>query len=259
MKKRYLAPSVKKAFDILRIISSSQEGMGLNEIASKLNIPKSTAHGIISVLKDVGALTRDPFTRKYELGLTLFELGRQLYTQMDIREVCRPVMEELMEKVQETVFLGALNGDRRSILVLDVVECEHDFKITSPVGSTLPLFAAAPGKALLSIMDKDEAQEIIEEKGLPKYTKKSITDTDRFIEAIEEVHATGIAADYEEYISGVRAIAIPISGGKKHPATMYVVGFKARLNQEKMDILKKEIIEAGMRINRKIKDKPHIS
>ncbi len=259
MKKRSLAPSVKKAFDILSFISSSQEGMGLNEIASNLNIAKSTAHGIISVLTDVGLLTRDPFTKKYELGLTLFELGRKVYTQMDIRGICRPIMEELMGKVQETVFLGALNGDRRSILVLDVVECEHDFKITSPVGSKLPLFAAAPGKALLSIMDKDEVVEIIKEKGLPKYTEKSITDMDRFIEAIGEVHTKGFAVDYEEYISGVRAVAIPISGGKKHLATIYVVGFKARLSQQKMDILKKEITEAGKRINRRIKDKLHIS
>lgn len=41
MNVRYLAPSVKKAFDILRIISLSREGIGLNEIARALGIRMS--------------------------------------------------------------------------------------------------------------------------------------------------------------------------------------------------------------------------
>ena len=129
MTKKYLAPSVKKAFEILRTISLSREDMGLNEIARTLNIAKSTVHGIISILEEVGAVKRDPFTRRYGLGLTLFELGRQVYSQIDIREIARPVMENLMETVQETVFLSMLSDEHESILVLDVVESRHDLKI----------------------------------------------------------------------------------------------------------------------------------
>jgi len=255
MRKRYLAPSVKKAFDILRFVSSSRDGMGLNEIAKSLNIAKSTVHGIVSILEDIGALTRDPFTRKYELGLTLFELGRKAYTQLDLREIARPVMEELMERVQETVFLGSLNRDHKSILVLDVVECGHDFKITSPVGSTLPLLAAAPGKALLATMDEDKVIEIIKEQGLPKYTEKSITDQEEFIKEIRNTRNNGYAVDYEEYISGVRAVAVSITGEKNQVASIYVVGFKASLSEEKMDILKTEIKDVAKTINQRVKER----
>jgi DNA-binding IclR family transcriptional regulator len=44
MSERYLAPSVKRAFEILKIISSSGDGIGLNEISRRLDIAKSTAH-----------------------------------------------------------------------------------------------------------------------------------------------------------------------------------------------------------------------
>ena len=143
MTKKYLAPSVKKAFDILRVISQSRDDMGLNEIARALNIAKSTVHGITSILEEVGAVVRDSSTRKYGLGLTLFELGSQVYSRIDLREIARPVMENLMEKIQETVFLSTLNGEHESILVLDVVESRHDLKITAPVGTILSIFAAA--------------------------------------------------------------------------------------------------------------------
>jgi DNA-binding IclR family transcriptional regulator len=255
MRERYLAPSVKKAFDILRIVSSSREGIGLTEIARVLGLAKSTVHGIISALEDVGAVKRDPATRRYELGLTLFELGRQIYTQIDLREIARPVMEELMEKVQEAVFLGILNGDRRSIIVLDIVECGHDLKITSPVGSTLPLSSTAPGKALLSIMDDEEIGEIIKEKGLPRHTEKSITDPEQFIEEIRGVRHNGYAVDYEEYMSGVRSVAVPITGERNLSASIYVVGFKTSLNEEKMVILKKRIREAAKTINLRVKER----
>ena len=258
MSEKYLAPSVKKAFDILRIISSSREGIGLNEISRKLAIAKSTVHGIISALEDVGAVRRDPGTRRYELGPTLFELGRHMYIQKDLREVARPVMEAFMEEVQETVFLCTLNGDQRSILVLDTVECRHDLKITSPVGSTLPLFSTAPGKAILAIMDDEEIRKIIKEKGITRYTERSITDPEQLIEEIRGVRHNGYAADYEEYMSGVRAVAARLSGERNLSAAIYVVGFKTSLNKEKMDILSKRVKEAAMTINMRIKELPVI-
>ncbi len=258
MSKKYLAPSVKKAFDILRIITLSGEGIGLNEISRKLGIAKSTVHGIISTLEDVGAVRRDPSTRRYELGPTLFELGRHIYIQNDLREIARPVMDALMEEVQETVFLCTLNGDQKSILVLETVECRHDLKITSPVGSTLPLFSTAPGKAILAIMDDEEIRKIIKEKGITRYTERSITDPEQLIEEIRTVRHNGYAADYEEYMSGVRAVAVSITGVKNLLAAIYVVGFKTGLNEEKMDILKKRIREAGKTIDIRIKERIHM-
>jgi DNA-binding IclR family transcriptional regulator len=258
MSEKYLAPSVKRAFDILKIISTSREGIGLNEISRKLGIAKSTVHGIISALEDVGAVRRDPATRRYEMGLTLFELGRQIYTQNNLREVARPVMETLMQEVQETVFLCTLNGNQRSILVLDTVECGHDLKITSPIGSTLPLFSTAPGKAILAIMDDEEIRRLIKEKGITRYTERSITDPEQLIEEIRSVRDNGYAADYEEYMSGVRAVAAHISGERNLSAAIYVVGFKTSLNKEKMDILSKRVKEAARKINMRIKELPVI-
>jgi IclR family transcriptional regulator, KDG regulon repressor len=245
MNKKYLAPSVKKAFDILKVISLSRGGIRLNEIAKALDIAKSTVHGIISMLEDVGAVRKDTGTRKYELGLTLFELGRKAYAQIDLREVARPVMENLMNKVHETVFLGILSGNNETILVLDAVECSHDMKITSPVGTTLSLFAAAPGKAIMASMSEEVIREIINRKGLPRLTDKSITDPEKFIKEINKVRDNGYAMDFEEYMSGVRAVAAPVKLEEQRFAVIYIVGFKKSLDDNKMDFIKTEIIKAS--------------
>ena len=59
MEKRYIAPSVKKAFEILRVISLSRGGMGVSELARDLKMAKSTVHGITSALEGIGSHHKD--------------------------------------------------------------------------------------------------------------------------------------------------------------------------------------------------------
>ena len=257
MTAKYQAPAVKKAFQILKLIADTNRGLGISELAKVLGISKGTVHGVTSILEELGMISRDTATKKYELGLTLFELGRRAYSQIDLREIARPSIEALMEKIQETVFLGILNGDH--VTILDSVECRHDFKITSPIGAIIPLFAGATGKALLAVMEEDLAKEIIKTKGLPRHTDKSITDPEQFLEEIRMARQRGYATDYEEYITGVRAVAAPIERNKNRLAAIWVVGFKASLDDNKMKVLEKEIKKTTGEINRKFREESELS
>lgn len=251
--KKYKAPAVIKAFQILKLISDSEHGLSISDLAKSLGISKGTIHGIAATLEELGAITRDPSTKRYELGLTLFELGRRAYSHIDLRKIARPVMEKLMEEIQETVFLGTLNRDR--VTILDVVEPRQDYKITAPVGATIGFFVPATGKAFLSSMDESEARKIINSRRVPAYTDKTITDPDLLIKEVREVRKKGYATDDEEYISGVRAIAALINGEEDRKAAVWVVGFKASLNENKMELLKKRIQETVDSIHRKIQDR----
>ena len=117
MSEKYKAPAVIKAFQILKLVSDSERGLSISDLAKRLGISKGTIHGIAAALEELGTIVRDPATKRYELGLTLFELGRRAYSHIDLRRIARPAMEELMEEVQETVFLGTLNRDHVTILL----------------------------------------------------------------------------------------------------------------------------------------------
>jgi IclR family KDG regulon transcriptional repressor len=238
MPEKYQAPSVKKAFQILKLISDTASGLGVSELARSLGMGKSTVHGITSALEEMGTIIRDPSTKRYTLGLTLFELGRSAYSQVDLRALARPVMEELMERAQESVFLGVLNGGH--VTILDMVESRQDLKITSPIGTTIPLPAGATAKVFLGAMEEDKIKEIIRTRGLIRYTEKTITNPERYLEEIRRVRANGYATDYEEYIPGVRAVASPITAKGHRISAIWVVGFRTSLNDHKM----KEIIGA---------------
>ncbi|MCG2775361.1 MAG: IclR family transcriptional regulator [Desulfobacterales bacterium] len=252
--KRYGAPSVKKAFEILGALSSSKEGLGVSEIARGLNMAKSTVHGMTSTLEELGVVMRDPHTKRYRLGLTLFELGRLAYSQIDLKTLARPIMEELMEKTQTSVFLGILNWEH--VTVLDIVESRQDLKITAPIGTAIPLFAGAVGKVFLASMKEEQTKKIVRSKGLTRFTKNTIVDPELYYQELRSVRKKGYAVDDEEYLLGVRAVASPIVGLGQLMSAIWVVGFKASLDEKKMKALINETKKAAEAISRGIQEQP---
>jgi DNA-binding IclR family transcriptional regulator len=250
--KKYGAPSVKKAFAILNAISSSREGLGVSELAKKLKMAKSTVHGMTSALEELGAVMRDPRTKKYKLGFTLLEIGRSAYSQIDLKTAARPVTEALMEKTRTSVFLGILNWDH--VTILDTVEARQDLNITAPVGSTIPLFAGAVGKVFLASMEQEQASRIIKSKGLPRFTENSIVDPELYYKELKQVREKGYAVDDEEYIMGVRAVASPLMGLGQLRSAIWAVGFKASLDDSKMKTIAHETHMAASTISRRIQD-----
>ncbi len=252
MMKKYGAPSVKKAFAILSAISSSKDGLGVSELAKNLKMAKSTVHGMTSALEELGAVMREPVTKKYKLGFTLLEIGRSAYSQIDLQTSSRPVTEALMEKSRTSVFLGILNWGQ--VTILDIVESRQDLSITAPVGSTIPLLAGAVGKVFLASMSNEEAAKTIHSRGLPRFTENSIVDQDQYFTELEKVRENGYAVDDEEYIMGVRAVASPLTGLGQLRSAIWAVGFKASIDETGLNQLAVETHRAAKTISQRIQE-----
>ena len=254
MATKYQAPSVQKAFQILRLISDTDTGLGISDLSKGLGISKSTVHGISAALDELGVITRDPVTKRYKLGFTLFDLGRLAYSQIDLRSLAKPIMEDLMEKTQQSVCLGVLSSENTTIL--DIVESRKDLKITTPIGTKIPLLAGATGKIFMAWLAEEKAMRIVLSKGLVKYTQQSIINPGQYFQEIHSVREKGYAVDDEEYILGIRAVAAPIRGHRHLLSAIWVVGFKASLDDDNMKTVIYETKVAADAISRIIQEHP---
>jgi len=257
MTKPYQAPIVKKAFLILKAISSTNKGLRLGEISTRLGISKSTVHGITNALEEQGAILRDPVSREFTIGATLMELGKAAYERMDFKRAARPAMEHLMEQCHESVFLGVRN--KSSVTIIDIVESRKDFKISSPIGTSLPLLAGAMGKIFLSAMTPVDARAYLMENPPNRFTPKTIIDPDIYLKTLEAVRETGIAFDDEEYIAGVRAVAAPIHRQGAYFPAIWVVGFTASMDDEKIPAIMAQLLAAALQINTNLAGTPSVS
>lgn len=250
MKAKYKAPTVKKAFEILKTISHNPDGLKISDLARDLKISKSTVHGITAALEEQGAVKRNPYTKRYTPGITLFELGRSAYSRIDLKDLARPVLVSLVERIGETVFLGIRNRDH--VTVIDLVESPSDFKITAPVGSMIPLLAGAIGKVYLADMPLDAAKAILAGQKLQRYTEHSITQPEIYLEKLKPAREQKVATDDEEYIAGVRAVAALIRNHDHMAPAIWIVGFKASLDDLKMKTATREIRKAAQTIQHRI-------
>ncbi len=251
----YQAPTVKKAFQILELIAGEEKHLTISDLSRELGISKSTVHGITRALEEAGALYRDRSSKRYTLGTTLFELARIGYARIDLKDTARPVMEKLMRATKQSVFLGIRSGNHVSIL--DIVESTQDLKITSPIGTRVPLLAGALGKAFLAHMDNKRAMSLVRSIGLRKFTNNSITDPNRYMNRVEEARESGYGLDDEEYIQGVRAAAAVIKRSGQPMSAVWTVGFTPSMGADRMTYIALETRRAAEDITRKIASKSY--
>ena len=97
--------SVDRALTILEMFNEGNDELGILEVSDRMELPKSTVHGIIKTLVIRGYLVQNVDTKKYKLGIRLFELGNIVSKGFDIKTKAAPYLIEAFKQTNETVHL----------------------------------------------------------------------------------------------------------------------------------------------------------
>ncbi|MEW6112422.1 MAG: IclR family transcriptional regulator [Thermodesulfobacteriota bacterium] len=245
----YMAPLVLKMVQVMNRIVGFPGTPGISRIAADLGLAKSTTHGILAALEQVGWVLRDPVTRKYTCGYVFKELAQSAEISLPLVGHSRPHLKKLSKELDEDVFLGMFT--RHYLLILDQVESTKKLKVSTRAGTRVPIFAGAAGKVFLAHFDQETVTKLLQENQLPRFTPRSITDQAKYLAELDKVQREGVAFDSEEYIPDVKAIAAPIFFGigsrRRIVAGLWVVGLSSDLNEAKVRksaALAKEAAEA---------------
>jgi len=219
----YQAPAVQKAFEVLKSVAESRSEITLSDLSRQLGFSKSTTHGLIQALLQAGALEQGPNRKGYFLGPAVVELAFHSWNYFRVVEHAQPILNELRDRIGETVFLGVLSRSRG--LIMATAEAAKPLKISSPPGTSIPLLAGAVGKVFLAQQSDVQTRGIIREHGLKRFTKRSIVKTGDYLSELEVVRRQGYAVDDEEYLPGVKAIAVALGNQRGLPLAIWIVGF----------------------------------
>ena len=99
--------SVDRALGILETLSMDPKGLGVGEISERTQLHKSTVHRLLATLVDKGYVKQNR-DNNYQLTLKLFELGNKVVEELDVIEVAKPYLEEILEVINEVVHLVVL-------------------------------------------------------------------------------------------------------------------------------------------------------
>jgi DNA-binding IclR family transcriptional regulator len=253
----YQAPAVQRAFQMLKSVAESPAEQNLSTLAKNLGWSKSTTHGLIQSLLNVGALEQSPVGKKFVLGPAVMDLAFQNGNYFQIGNKARPILEGLRDQIGETVFLGILGRSR--VIIVATAESKKSLKISAPLGTSISLLAGALGKVYLASLPQDQAVKYIQERELPRYTEKTMTDKSGYIAEIIKVRRDGYAVDDEEYLPGVRAIAIGVGNHRGLPLALWVVGFAGAMGKSVIPNIIQEIQKAAHNLQKIMDFKEELS
>lgn len=230
--------SVERSLDVLDSLASEPGEFGVSELAERTGLPLPTIHRLLISLVDRGYARQDPLTKKYSLGTKMLRLGDAAGRLWGTWFY--PYLAELSELSGETTNLAVL--EQGYVVYVAQVPSRHRVRMFTEVGNRVLPHSAAVGKVLLAHRPREDAEKIIDARGLPRRTEHTITERDEFFDELDRVLKRGYALDNEEEEIGVRCVAVPVQIGVEDSIrAVSVSGPASRMTRQYCDHLVPEM------------------
>jgi IclR family transcriptional regulator, KDG regulon repressor len=211
--------SVDRALRILGVMGEVSRGLSLDELAGRLDIPKSSLHRILAALKYRRFVSQPEPGGPYFLGTELLATAFRFHATLDLRALVHPLLARITTELNETTHMAVLDG--AEVVYQDKIEASQSIKLSSVIGGRNPAHATGVGKALLAWSypsDSALAEWAARWGPLQERTPSTITSVALLGQQLALVRERGYALDMEENETGVRCAAVPIFLGTAVPA-----------------------------------------
>ncbi|MGH9105674.1 MAG: IclR family transcriptional regulator [Acidimicrobiales bacterium] len=225
-------------------------------LAQRLGEPRPTVYRLVQDLVTLGYVEEGPRPGTYRLGMELFRLGSLVGLQLDVRERAAPVMADIHQALEETVYLVVRR--RHEAVCIDRIEGVHIRSMALHLGGSLPLHLGAGPRALLAYQPREYWDQYFAEVQLEALTPRSPTTRPGIVALLEETRHLGYAISDEDVTIGISSVGAPIfdHSGQVHTA-LSVGGLRsAVLGDGSGERAVKLVTEGAAEISRKMGYQP---
>ena len=242
--------TLQKGLDILFLLKDYSM-MSVPEIALDLSLPPSSVYRYIKNLKARGLVGDCERQGYYRLGSKIAELAEGLRGRPNISDIARPVMRSLQQKTGETILLNAKRGHK--VVYVERVESDQEFHVSAYRSGPMFMHTGAAAKVIMAHLSESEQDRIIKE-GLPKVTRKTITDPRKLRNTLRQIRKNGYCVSAGELVSGTRGIAAPILDEHgRIIGGLSIIGPAQRIVGSKIPRFTKMVVEGAEEIARRMK------
>ena len=207
--KQYYSVSLERGLSILRCFTPDRPVWSLKHISETIGLNRTSTYRFANTLVQLGYLKKDPQTKLLRLGPQISTFGLGYFYSNTLREIARPLIDEISETYNITTELAFYEED--TIAVVYRREAIEAFVPRFPISRRKQqLYLSAIGKAILSHLPRKEFVEFIDDIQLISKTENTITNKQDLITELEVAKKRGYALNNEEWVKGLIAIASPI-------------------------------------------------
>lgn len=246
------ADVVGRAGSALRAVSASEPvGATTSDIARRTGLARPTAHRLLSALRRVGLLDRDPAGR-WLLGPELYLLGVAAAPRYDVTALAQPVVRRLAQATGESAFFSARRGDETVCLLRE----DGSFPIRSHVlheGIRFPLGVASAGLVVLAYLDDDEVAAHLGRHDLTA-AYGDAHGADAVLDRVARTRRDGYAVNPGLLVTGSWGMAAAVFDAADRPAwALSLTGVEHRFAAERRPELGGLLLQAAHELTRAIR------
>ena len=197
--------SVDRALHLALLLREGRR-FSVQEAAEALGTAPSTAHRLLSALVHRGFAVQDR-ERRYVAGPVFVPHAPQVGAGL-LRRLAYPVLQDLHERLGETVQLMVLSGN--SILFIDGIEdVERGLRVGMRLNDKMPAYCSAGGKAMLAELSNPELERLYR-GGLTPWPVARFTTLNALKRNLATVRRVGYGTSVEETERGVHGLGVSV-------------------------------------------------
>jgi len=250
--------SAVRVLDVLELLSARAEPMRLLELAVTLGIPKSSAHGLLSTLQGRGYVTKDT-TDRYAIN----EMFRQGFAWVGgletlLRSIAMPIVENLRDRLGETVFVCMRNEYQDARLVCKAVS-RHPIRYDSSDDVVLPGYATVMGRVLLAFQAPEKVDAYFARTELTPFTDQSLNTEAQIRAELAKIREDGYGVIIDQFAQGGAGIAAPVRNADgKVVAVIDMATVTARYEARRDEMLA-GVLEGAAQISARLGYRPELT
>ena len=246
--------SLDRALNLLELVAAS-DGISLTDLSQRAGIAPSTAHRLLMTLQAHGFVDYREEAGHWLIGVEAFRAGNAFVRRTKVADMGRAVMRRLMESCGETVNLAIeQDGD---VVFISQVETHEPIRAFFRPGTRGPAHASGIGKALLAEHTDETVRRLLQRKGLPGFTPKTIVEPEQLFGELAEIRKRGWSLDDEERNLGMRCVAAAIYNEFGEAiAGVSISGPVVRMSDERVGELGPQVKRAAAEITESVGGTP---
>jgi DNA-binding IclR family transcriptional regulator len=207
---KQFATTLARGLALLKCFTPAQPVLANKELCAMTGLPKGTISRLTYTLCQLGYLRAEPGSARYELGSAVVSIGYPLLANVGLRQLARPLMNELADYVRGSVSMGI--RDRLNMVFIETSRslASYSSKLAD-IGLTYPISATALGWAYLAACDEAEQQALLNEIRV-KAPQEWESHGPNLQRALKNFSRTGFCASYGDLRPEVVAVAVPYPG-----------------------------------------------
>lgn len=211
---RHFVTALARGLDVLACFRSGSRMLGNQDISTRCKLPKSTVSRLTYTLTKLGYLHYVNSAGKYRLGTATIALGSAVMGRFDVRDIARPLLQDLAQSADASVALGAC--ERLSMVCIEVCKGNGALAINMDVGMRLTLATSAIGRAFLATCSDAERSDLMDRlQELDHAAWPKLKDgIDR---AMAEYQELGVCTSFGDWRPEVNGIALGFRPGNGLP------------------------------------------